>query len=378
MIKTLHILPIFVLLSACQTLNMPKPQNKTQNIEKPKRQMTPLKLKQKYPEAQYISEHVIAFSGSPHQAEDEAKNRVSARIKSQISSEYLSFQQQISANQGTENYAKESSKIIVTTDFKYAELIQIDVDAKQCEELNSGLKCDAFAYLERQKAVDRYLPDFQPRHIKLGQLVDQISQPQIANRDFIALYQQIQMEFSPWLEDAFQIEMISPGFIKNFQALKQAVYNLEKRKNQIIQNFKLKILPAKIDQSKIGIALNEQLIKQLKNLGINASIADKCPKEGLALQFSAQIQEIENSQLLGKKMLTLQQITIVLIDCQNQQVNQEGSLADIKAYEVLNRSLTEQLIMRIQKEVFNPNEKGNLYDALQQQIKSLIATKIPL
>ncbi len=331
-------------------------------------------FERQYPNHLYITAFV-QDAKSLREAEEEAKKNISEAIKSELISKTKSSQKQVVFNQEASQSNEVSVDIVITSNFKHAELIKIEPQSKSCQMIDQENRCSVFAYLERKTLADQLffnLSDIQTRLEAQMKKMDQnlMNATGFASNDY-ALFKQ---DFKIWYPLAFEIHSIQPNYIKNYEEIKKKADQVEKKRAEILTQQQVYLISSKMNYPKVGRALSKSIKKILSKLNLNTKDSEQCQK-GYALEIEGHLLEEERSSMMGKKKLFFETLKLNLIECPNRNL-QSIDLPEIFVYEVYHKSMEDHLIDRIENKLFNENDKN--YESFKSKISDILKDVLPI
>jgi hypothetical protein len=183
-------------------------------------------------------------------------------------------------------------------------------------------------------------------------------------------------DFKKWQVFALEIDHIHPNYLRNYQELKKKAQAIERHRFEILNHYQIHLLPNRIDRPKIGRALLQVHKKVLSSLNLRYKEGNRCT-QGYALQIEGQTVEEEQSSMMGKKKLSLNDAKLNLIQCPNTTLH-SVDLPELFAFEVMSKSLEDHLVDRIENLIFNEKNNNHQIDVLKLKIKELLKDVIPL
>ncbi len=181
---------LILLLCSCQSHH--------HQIIKEQSKNNPESWRKKYRDDLYITAYIREAS-SLKDAENQAKIEIAQSIKSELKSKIQNIQKQSISNQNIQNSSEISIDLSITTDFKYAELIKIEPESKQCIQN----QCTAFAYLHRNTLAEKLFIPLSPIHLRIEKQIQQLTQENISHQDFASHDRLFQQDFIQWYPKAF-------------------------------------------------------------------------------------------------------------------------------------------------------------------------------
>jgi hypothetical protein len=333
-------------------------------------------LRNQYPQDQYLVE--TATQSTQDQAIDEAKNKIAQSIKSELISKVKYVASQMIHN-GDVYFQNEITKEITKiSDFKHAELLQIDSKSTQCQTINHETTCFALAFLKKSSLIEKLSIDWKPLQIKVEELVRQLKNDQLSDREFSFFYNQLEQDLMVWISLSSEIESIKKGHIENFSILMKEIYEIKRRQINQINQIEISILPTIIDNVEIANTLTDILSQYVKQMQIRNKTSTSCDTK-YGVQLRGVLTKNQHSKMLGKVSLEIKNLQVSLIKCPNQE-EKKLNLMPIKAYEVYNQTVEDYLKKRLETEIFNLTHSGeesrhsqDLKNKLKEILKEVLA-----